>query len=79
MDIDSGEALRRVLEQNQASDETFLDVSKLLLLAVLYCKGSRIGKSNLIYPLISRSELPTFASNTPVSFIFLLYNHPIFM
>ena len=37
-------------------------MGKLLLLAVLYCKGSRIGKSNLIFPLIARQQQPAAAT-----------------
>ena len=47
------QAMMRAIEENQATDETLLDMSKLLLLAALYCKGSRIGKSNLLFPLMT--------------------------
>ena len=36
----------------QAKDATLLDLQKLLLLGILYCKGSRIGKSTMLYPII---------------------------
>lgn len=32
-------------EENQATEETLFDMPQLMLMAVLYCKGSRIGKS----------------------------------
>ena len=47
-------ALSRIISLNQVNDESLFDLSKLLLLGVLYCKGSRIGKSNLLYPLITQ-------------------------
>ena len=45
---------RKAIADNQANDETLLDAVKLMLLAVLYCKGSRLGKSNLLFPLLTR-------------------------
>ena len=42
----------------EATDTTWLDFSKLLLLGTLYCKGSRIGKSNILYPLLTFEKHP---------------------
>lgn len=48
------DAMKRVLSENQTDDESLLSMWRLVLFAVLYCKGSRIGKSGLLYPLLSR-------------------------
>ena len=50
---DEDAAIRASVE-NQANDDTLFDMSRLILFAVLYCKGSRIGKSNMLFPLIMR-------------------------
>ena len=54
---DTEEAMLEIVSKYEATDTTLLDIQKLLLLGVLYCKGSRIGKSNLLYPLIIRDTI----------------------
>ena len=46
----------RAIKEHQAAEETLFDVPQLLLLGALYCKGSRVGKSSLLFPLITRDE-----------------------
>ena len=52
---DTKDAMKRVLSENQINDDSLLSMWKLILFAVLYCKGSRIGKSGLLFPMLSRS------------------------
>ena len=63
---DSEEAMIECISRYQASDNTLLDIQKLLLLGVLYCKGSRIGKSNLLYPLIVHDVKLVHTSASPL-------------
>ena len=50
------------LQIKEANDNTKLDVDRLLLLGLLYCKGSRIGKSNFLFPLLTKDQLQIFQS-----------------
>ena len=48
------EPLRRATRRNQVNEDTLFDTSKLLLLGILFCKGSRVGKTTLLFPLVTR-------------------------
>ena len=50
---------------SEANDNTKLDVTRLLLLGLLYCKGSRIGKSNFLFPLLTQDH--NLVASTPPS------------
>ena len=50
---------------SEAKDNTKLDVTRLLLLGLLYCKGSRIGKSNFLFPLLTQDQ--NLLASTPPS------------
>ena len=59
-DIECEEARLQIKEAN---DDTKLDVDRLLLLGLLYCKGSRIGKSNFLFPVLTKDQLHIMQAN----------------
>ena len=52
-----GISLEPKLMVSEANDNTKLDITRLLLLGLLYCKGSRIGKSNFLFPLLTKDQV----------------------
>ena len=52
--MDHETRVMKLMNEIEAGDETLFDFQKLLLLGILFCKGSRVGKSSLVFPLVTR-------------------------